>query len=162
MWRALKYAFNDRVPLLKYLFLSSSKWWYVNFSNGRILLDKIVNSAEGTNLSIEEGPQTMKTEIFKKIDLWVFFKYHEVLVKNHKIFVKYHIAAPRKRIYVSLSGRYWVELEPSGDFRTITAEHRPDCLTHTCTHTKKGLEIVQKHLHQNKERSWNCLKYTCT
>ena len=31
-----------------------------------ILSDKIVNSAEGTNLLIEEGPQTMKTEIFKK------------------------------------------------------------------------------------------------
>ena len=28
-----------------------------------ILSDKIVNSAEGTNLLIEEGPQTMKTEI---------------------------------------------------------------------------------------------------
>ena len=62
-----------------------------------MLLDKIVNSAEGTNLLIEEGPQTMKTEIVKKIDLWVFFKYHEVSVKNHKIFVKYHIAAPRKK-----------------------------------------------------------------
>ena len=62
-----------------------------------ILSDKIVNSAEGTNLLIEEGPQTMKTEIIKKIDLRVFFKYHEVCVKNHKIFVIYRTAAPRKR-----------------------------------------------------------------
>ena len=31
-----------------------------------ILSDKIVNSAEGTNLLIEEGPQTMKTEIVKE------------------------------------------------------------------------------------------------
>ena len=47
--------------------------------------DKIVNSAEGTNLLIEEGPQTMKTEIVKKIDLQVFFKYHEIWVKKKNI-----------------------------------------------------------------------------
>ena len=117
-----------------------------------------------------------KLKLSKKIDLREFFKY-EVCVKNQKIFVKYHMAAPRKGIYVSFSGRYWVELEPSGDFRTITAEHRPDCLTHTCTKTKKGLGIVLNtlapkqrkdeklsltHLHQNKESSGNYLKHTCT
>ena len=60
-----QYVFSDRVFHLKYFFLSTSKG-HVNFTNGRILSDKIVNSAEGTNLLIEEGPQTMKTEIIKR------------------------------------------------------------------------------------------------
>ena len=80
--------------------------------------DKIVNSAEGTNLLIEEGPQTMKTEIVKKIDLQVFFKYHEIWVKK-KIFVKYHIAAPRKKDLCKLVRKIFTEssLSPLEIFR---------------------------------------------
>ena len=134
-----------------------------------ILSDKIVNSAEGTNLLIEEGPQT--------IDLRVFFKYHEVCVKNHKIFVIYRTAAPRKRDLCKLVrkvlSRAWALWRFSDNHRwaspwlSYTHLHKNkerirNCLKNTCTKTNKGLEIVLNTLAPKQGKGQKCLTHTCT
>ena len=109
--------------------------------------------------------------------------FHEVCVKNQKIFVKYHIAGPRKRdlckIVRKVLSRAWALWRFSDNHRWASPwlsythlhqnkERIRNCLKHTCTKTKKGWEIIsntltpkqrklwklsQTHLHQNKEQT---------